>query len=92
MLTSIGLVLESLISCARLRLNSKQRILVCRINGEGITELVQGLADELDCSVGCLWGNLRELREIGLVDGNELTELGGVVCSELRNLKGGDLK
>lgn len=86
---SIGLVLRSLISCARLRLNCKQKILICKIcSDKRITCLIEELADELKCSVGCLWGNLRELREIGLVDGNSLTELGEKVCI---NLKGGDL-
>ncbi len=83
------MVLRSLISCAKLRLNSKQKILICRIGGLGITRLIEDLAIELDCSVGCLWGNLRELREIGFICGNDLTELGEVVFYEL---KGGDLK
>jgi len=88
-LTDIGLVLRSLISCAKLRLNCKQRILICRICGGSITRLIEDLALELDCSVGCLWGNLRELSEIGLVCGGELTELGKVVCLELKVLRGG---
>ncbi len=94
MLTSIGLVLESLISCARLRLNCKQRILILEIYGSdsGITELIDGLALRLECSVGCLWGNLRELSEIGLVEDGILTEIGEVVYLELEGLKGGGLR
>ena len=85
-LASIGLVLESLISCVRLRLNSKQKILICRVsfNEGGVSKLIEDLAVELDCSAGCLWGNLRELKEIGLVSGGGLTELGEIVCLELR--------
>lgn|GEM_PF-1320558 len=88
-LTNIGLVLRSLISCAQLRLNCKQKILIHRICGNNlsVTRLVESLALELDCSIGCLWGNLRELRAIGLVCGGGLTELGEVVYLEL--MKGG---
>jgi len=88
-LTNIGLVLRSLISCALLRLNCKQKILICRVCSEKrITCLIEELALELNCSVGCLWGNLRELKEIGLVKNGGLTKLGEIVFSEL---KGGNL-
>jgi len=91
-LTGIGLVFRSLISCVLLRFNCKQKILVSRVccNKGGVTKLIEDLALELGCSVGCLWGNLRELRKIGLVCGGDLTELGEAVCLELK-MKGGEL-
>lgn len=97
MLTSIGLVLRNLISCVRLKLNFKQKVLICRVfqldsfdikraDVYGVVTFIEALAFE--CFIRCLWGDLREPWEIGLICNDGLTELGDLVCSKL---KGGEI-
>lgn len=74
-----------------MRLNVKQKILLGRIysGNEKISYCVENLACELGCSEGCLWGNLRELKKLGLVENGVVSDLGRIVCEELGVLKGG---
>lgn len=69
-----------------MRLNVKQKILFERLflNKNKISCFVENLASELNCSEGCLWGNLRELKKLGLAEDNRVSDLGALVLSEMK--------
>jgi predicted transcriptional regulator len=83
---------DSLLDClskiAIYRLTEKQKAVLIELNGRlcNSTQLVNYLSKKLNCSKSALWNNLRELREICLIEQNNgkicrLTEIGKIIVS-----------
>jgi len=87
-LVSYSNLLECLGKLTKCRLTTKQKIIIEELadNKLNATKLVEHLSNKLYCSKSALWNNLRELREISLVNWNgacQLTEVGKIISQKL---------